>query len=50
MVTDVKSKTDLIEQALQELAHQNCPYCERFIGMSQHITREEIEEWVEDNI
>lgn len=44
--TDIRIKTDLIEKALSNLAHQVCPHCQRDIRMSGYISRDVIEEWL----
>jgi len=40
--------TDIIENALADLAHSECPYCQAYIGMDNYIDRKDIEKWVKE--
>lgn len=41
---------DLIEKALSELAHSECPYCQAYIGLDRYLDRSDIRHWLENNV
>lgn len=37
---------DIIDEALAELAHRECPYCQAYIGLDKYIDRTDIDKWL----
>ena len=44
--TSQQELIDFIEDVLGEFGHGRCPYCERYIGLSQYVSRNDIECWL----
>jgi len=44
--TEFYAKVDLIEGALAEFGHYECPHCQTYIGLDRYVSREDIEGWL----
>lgn len=42
-----RKKVALIEEALRELCHVFCPYCQAEIGIDKYVSEKDIENWLE---
>ena len=41
---------DIIYNALLHFEHQQCPHCQKFIGLQEHVKGEDIDKWLEKEL